>query len=423
MSEEEETFSAGVSELASKFEMLQKRNSEDQPITAFKKIGSSPSYNPSYPTFKVTKHSIGVKSSNTSVPSANIESNIQPSVRRLSQMFDSTATVHQSPSSGPKWRIDSAISPSRMTSLSTKSEVNLPVSPSPNTTNSTTSKPLKPPKPAHLSVLPKPTHQPFTLPPTVPAPSPASLTKIQSPQSRVEQPQDYSPEPVSPAFSSGDRDSDATYAWVNAERLETVDEHKIDGTEISDESEYYIESKDSKRENMRILRLQELVTTEKTFHKDMLLLSDIFMNTSPLSPTDNKSLFANLPAIIELSENLHKYFETAVDDGASVGKIFLKMMPEIESVYAEYCKHHQAAITLLAHFVSSDCSASTKAWLSNCQMQLVGRTQAWDLQSMVIKPVQRVLKYPLLIKDVLKDTEPSHFDFDNLTAAYAEIER
>ena len=51
-----------------------------------------------------------------------------------------------------------------------------------------------------------------------------------------------------------------------------------------------------------------------------------------------------------------------------------------------------------------------------------GKTEAWDLASMLVKPVQRVLKYPLLIKRLLKDTDSTHFDFDMLQKASEEID-
>lgn len=41
---------------------------------------------------------------------------------------------------------------------------------------------------------------------------------------------------------------------------------------------------------------------------------------------------------------------------------------------------------------------------------------------MLVKPVQRVLKYPLLIKRLLKDTENTHFDYENLLQASIEID-
>ena len=39
-----------------------------------------------------------------------------------------------------------------------------------------------------------------------------------------------------------------------------------------------------------------------------------------------------------------------------------------------------------------------------------GETQAWDLQSLLIKPVQRVLKYPLLLERLVASTSDGHTD-------------
>ena len=36
--------------------------------------------------------------------------------------------------------------------------------------------------------------------------------------------------------------------------------------------------------------------------------------------------------------------------------------------------------------------------MQGCQAQMQGKTTSWDLGSLLIKPVQRVLKYPLLLR-------------------------
>lgn len=42
--------------------------------------------------------------------------------------------------------------------------------------------------------------------------------------------------------------------------------------------------------------------------------------------------------------------------------------------------------------------------------------------SLLIKPVQRVLKYPLLLREILSLTSPTHDDHDDLSAAVKEIQ-
>ena len=42
---------------------------------------------------------------------------------------------------------------------------------------------------------------------------------------------------------------------------------------------------------------------------------------------------------------------------------------------------------------------------------------AFDLHSLLLKPIQRVLKYPLLLHELIKYTETYHEDYDELIQA------
>lgn len=53
---------------------------------------------------------------------------------------------------------------------------------------------------------------------------------------------------------------------------------------------------------------------------------------------------------------------------------------------------------------------------------LQGLTGAWDLNSFVIKPVQRLLKYPLLLKELIKATPKDHHDRVSDVVALEKIE-
>ena len=52
-----------------------------------------------------------------------------------------------------------------------------------------------------------------------------------------------------------------------------------------------------------------------------------------------------------------------------------------------------------------------------------GEIQAWDLQSLLIKPVQRVLKYPLLLDKLAECTPSKHPDHKQVLEARAVIEK
>ena len=54
-------------------------------------------------------------------------------------------------------------------------------------------------------------------------------------------------------------------------------------------------------------------------------------------------------------------------------------------------------------------------------MSCRGEIQAWDLQSLLIKPVQRVLKYPLLLNKIVENTSDSHSDYKVVHSAREAI--
>ena len=45
-----------------------------------------------------------------------------------------------------------------------------------------------------------------------------------------------------------------------------------------------------------------------------------------------------------------------------------------------------------------------------------------DLESFLIKPVQRVCKYPLLLRELERATEPDHIDYEDIAAAFEQIQ-
>ncbi|KAK3832845.1 MAG: hypothetical protein J3R72DRAFT_372696, partial [Linnemannia gamsii] len=56
-----------------------------------------------------------------------------------------------------------------------------------------------------------------------------------------------------------------------------------------------------------------------------------------------------------------------------------------------------------------------------CTEKCKGKTTGWDLASLLIKPVQRVLKYPLLINQIHALTPSDHQDFESLVTVQKEM--
>ncbi|KAI1302996.1 hypothetical protein EDD11_005449 [Mortierella claussenii] len=177
--------------------------------------------------------------------------------------------------------------------------------------------------------------------------------------------------------------------------------------------------------------VQELMETEISFSKDMLLLQEVYVTDMAESPlftqADEKIIFMNLGEVIELTLDFIALLTPACGGGVDepyndsatfVGEAFLQMTSRIRRVYSEYCKRQEASAQ---HLLELDGRKELKPFFDACTEKCKGKTTTWDLASMLIKPVQRVLKYPLLINQIHALTPANHPDHDSLTTVQKEM--
>ncbi|KAI9809919.1 MAG: hypothetical protein M1825_000352 [Sarcosagium campestre] len=220
-------------------------------------------------------------------------------------------------------------------------------------------------------------------------------------------------------------------------------------------------------EDRRLLKrkrlIKELLDTEKSFHDDMKITDEIYKVSSSdaITPDDIKVLFGNSDQIVAFSES---FYETLRNAGASVylapkilgpsqsrrtsgvtsnsaeetnrpssevtlsdeeqdrktffGEVFVQEIKKMEKVYGDYLRNHEQASKRLVKLQSQPKIA---IWLKECALEVQDLTTAWSLDSLLVKPVQRFLKYPLLLAQLLEVTPENHPDFTALDFAAREI--
>ncbi|SCV68495.1 BQ2448_616 [Microbotryum intermedium] len=143
-----------------------------------------------------------------------------------------------------------------------------------------------------------------------------------------------------------------------------------------------------------------------------------YVEDAVMSSRDIYTIFINLEEIVDLAEGFSAALdaaqgvdrEDARDD--RIGEVFVDMLPRIKQVYSTYCaRHHRAIIRL------QELEPTLRTYFSECRALSHGRTSAWDLASLLIKPVQRCLKYPLLLEQILAVTPTNHPDRPSLVVA------
>ncbi|XP_072335800.1 dynamin-binding protein-like isoform X2 [Scyliorhinus torazame] len=152
--------------------------------------------------------------------------------------------------------------------------------------------------------------------------------------------------------------------------------------------------------------IEELLQTEADYIKDLEMCVDkvlIPLENKQLQQVDCDALFGNIHTVIEVSRRLLGELEYT----DSIGHVFLSFRNELEDMYNIYCQNHEEAIALLEIYEKDK---EIQGHVNACLEHLRGKTNYINLGSFLIKPVQRVMRYPLLLMELLNTTPESHRD-------------
>ena len=154
----------------------------------------------------------------------------------------------------------------------------------------------------------------------------------------------------------------------------------------------------------RDMALSELVTTESAYVEDLQAIHTYYVKPSGssncLKHSEWSILFANLPQLMTVNRLFLKQL-SFVDEYEALGNLFLHFAPEFEC-YTDYIVSVEDAFKLIA---AKEKNAEFQKFLNDCHIK---SHQALPLESYLLKPLQRLLKYPLLLKEIIKYTPPEN---------------
>ncbi|CAI8019793.1 Dynamin-binding protein [Geodia barretti] len=155
--------------------------------------------------------------------------------------------------------------------------------------------------------------------------------------------------------------------------------------------------------------IEELVTTETDYHAQMHITCEkLIPAMEEIRDVNAELLFGNLGEVTCVSHDLLAALRETCAGEEKVGEVFVRFGPRLRSTYAAYCRNHDTASSLVEKY--SENPELTKIIKTSLDA-IRAVTQAWDLQSLLIKPVQRVLKYPLLLGKLVQTTGDGHPDY------------
>ncbi|XP_055081655.1 guanine nucleotide exchange factor VAV2 isoform X3 [Periophthalmus magnuspinnatus] len=152
-------------------------------------------------------------------------------------------------------------------------------------------------------------------------------------------------------------------------------------------------------EDKRNCCLLEIQETEAKYYKT---LEDIEKNymiplKQVLTPQEMDAIFVNLEDVIKAHLALLKAIDlNMVSGGSGLGKIFLDFKERL-LIYGQYCSHMENAQKTLDELIATREDVRIK--VEECTMKV--QEGKFKLQDLLVVPMQRVLKYHLLLKELL----------------------
>ena len=223
------------------------------------------------------------------------------------------------------------------------------------------------------------------------------------------------------------------------------------------------EQEEQKRLRQRQLVVRELIDTEDAFVRDMTVVEEIYKGTAEACPNlDSKTIkliFRNTDEIIAFHAALLVEFKEGAasvytpkgrrspllapdakdsdsatlnsvrssnkperddekDRMSSLGPVFSKNIEQLKAVHEVYLRSSDHSSKRLVQIQEDK---TVMLWLNECNEVAKELTTAWNLDSLLIKPMQRITKYPDIITHLLKYTPEDHPDREALISARTAV--
>ncbi|XP_054991046.1 rho guanine nucleotide exchange factor TIAM2 isoform X2 [Sorex araneus] len=182
--------------------------------------------------------------------------------------------------------------------------------------------------------------------------------------------------------------------------------------------------------------IQELVDTEKSYVKDLSCLFELYLeplqNEAFLTQDEMESLFGSLPEMLQFQKVFLETLEAGISAASDFNTLetpaqFRKLLFSLGGSFLYYADHFKLYSGFCANHIkvqkvleNAKTDAAFKAFLD---ARNPTKQHASTLESYLIKPVQRVLKYPLLLRELVSLTDHESEEHYHLTEALKAMEK
>jgi len=168
--------------------------------------------------------------------------------------------------------------------------------------------------------------------------------------------------------------------------------------------------------------VEELLTTEKLYINDLHLTAKEFYvplkERRIIKDKEIRVIFSNMNVLLGVNVALLKELEKEAENPIPpIGSTFC-WMSDFLKMYSDYCNNQAEAFKILAR-----CRKENPRF-QQFLLEIAQKPELKGLQlnAFLIKPVQRITKYPLFLNELLKNTPDSHPEHTKLKEAIVKVQ-
>jgi len=159
--------------------------------------------------------------------------------------------------------------------------------------------------------------------------------------------------------------------------------------------------------------IKELLETEKNYVDVLASLQRHFMKplSNMLREEDMKVIFGGIKELCEIHVGFHSHLRKAVARGSTtrLSEVFLSWRERF-LIYGDYC----ANLTNAQDVIQDACNRNELVNQEVIRCQKDANNGKFKLRDILSVPMQRILKYHLLLDKLISETQPTHEDYRGL---------
>ncbi|KAF7633742.1 hypothetical protein Mgra_00006921 [Meloidogyne graminicola] len=165
----------------------------------------------------------------------------------------------------------------------------------------------------------------------------------------------------------------------------------------------------------------DFLNTEQIYLFDLQTWQKCVNESDSLTKTEKEALTKGYPALEQLCQSIINNLLTQKDlpsDFQSLGANFMELKSQF---YSTFSKHFRSVENINSMIENENNNNFNKALHSCVQQMRLSGSNIFDVSTAVSRPIQRCLKYPLYIGELLKNTPINHPDHPKLMEALRQL--